>query len=360
MRGFTYQPSPVRVVFGEGAAGALPDELGRLRLHRPVIISTPGQAATVRELTAAYTHRIAGYLPQAVAHVPAAVVEGARTAVRDLRADGLVAIGGGSAIGLAKAIARADGLPIVAVPTTYAGSEMTPIWGLTEDGVKKTGRDPRVLPRTAIYDPDLTRALPPGVAGPSGLNALAHAVEALYAPDRSPPVDLLAEEGIRALGEALPALVTAPDADLRARALYGAWLCGTCLGSTAMSLHHKLCHVLGGAFDLPHAGLHAVLLPYVMAYNAGHAPDADATVARALRADSGAAGLHRLAVAVGAPPSLRALGMRAADLEHAAGLATRDAYANPRPLTRAGVRDLLQAAFDGASPRPGVPPSLAV
>ncbi|GAA4719590.1 maleylacetate reductase [Phytohabitans rumicis] len=349
MLDFTYEPAPVRVVFAAGAVAALPDECDRLGLRRPVVVCTPGQAGTVRELTAGYADRVAGYLPRAVMHVPVAVADDARAAVRDLDADGLVAFGGGSAVGLAKAVALTEGLPILAVPTTYAGSEMTPVWGLTEAGVKRTGRDPRVRPRTVIYDPDLTRALPAGVAGPSGMNALAHAVEALYAPDRSPPIELLAREGIRALGTALPALVAAPDDEHRAQALYGAWLCGTCLGGTAMSLHHKLCHVLGGTFDLPHAGAHAVILPHALAYNAAHAPDADAAVARALGepGGAGAAALHRLAAAAGAPRSLAALGMREQDLDRAADLATRDPYANPRPVTRAGVRTLLQHAYDG-------------
>ncbi|WP_238009961.1 maleylacetate reductase [Dactylosporangium sp. AC04546] len=354
MTSFVHEPLPVRVVFGPGSAVGLQAELDRLDLRRPVLISTPGQAAAARSLAAAF----AGHLPTAVMHVPAAVAGDAAGAVRDLAADGLVAYGGGSATGLAEAVARDTGLPIVAVPTTYAGSEMTPIWGVTDGGVKRTGRDPRVLPRTVLYDPDLTAALPAQVAAASGLNALAHAVEALYAPDRSPVVTLLAEAAIGALGRALPRLVTAPDAASRTEALYGAWLCGTCLGSTTMGLHHKLCHVLGGTFGLPHAGVHAVILPYALAYNATHAPGADAAVARALGQEGGqegghhdgAAALHHLARAVGAPRSLADLGLRAEDLDEAATLAGRDAYPNPRPITAAGLRELLRQAYEGRPP----------
>jgi maleylacetate reductase len=209
-------------------------------------------------------------------------------------ADCCVAVGGGSTVGLAKAIALTSGLPILAVPTTYAGSEMTPIWGLTAGGAKQTGRDARVLPRTVIYDPELTLGLPPRVAGPSGMNALAHCVEALYAPDTSPIVQLMAEEGIRALAAALPAIRVEP-ADLRARAgaLYGAWLAGAALGTVSMGLHHKLCHTLGGSFGLPHAETHAVVLPYAAAYNRAAAPEAMSRAARALGATDAPGALFR-------------------------------------------------------------------
>jgi alcohol dehydrogenase class IV len=257
----------------------------------------------------------------------------------------------GSAIGLAKAIALELGLPIVAVPTTYAGSEMTQIWGITEGGEKRTGRDPRVLPRTVIYDPALTLSLPARVAGPSGINAIAHCVEALYAPNVNPIIALMAEEGIRALAGSLPTVVHNPsDLDARAQALYGAWLAGTALGAATLGLHHKLCHTLGGSFNLPHAEVHTVILPHAAAYNASAAPAALARAGRALGTADAPGAIFDLAVALGAPTALRDIGMRADDLAAAADLATRNHYPNPAPVTREGVRRLLDDAFYGRRP----------
>jgi maleylacetate reductase len=222
----------------------------------------------------------------------------------------MVAIGGGSTIGLGKAIALESGLPIIAVPTTYAGSEMTPIYGITEAGVKKTGRDLRVLPRTVLYDPELSQHLPVGMSVVSGINAIAHAAEGLYAQDGNPVMSLMAEEGIRALAQGLRGIHRAP-ADMAARSacLYGAWLCGSVLGHVGMSLHHKLCHTLGGSFNLPHAETHTVVLPHALAYNASAAPQAMARIAAALGAPDAATGMFDLARELGAPTALRDIGM---------------------------------------------------
>jgi alcohol dehydrogenase class IV len=261
------------------------------------------------------------------------------------RIDGTVAIGGGSAIGLGKAIAWRKDLPQIAVPTTYAGSEMTDILGETADGAKTTRRDPKIQPETVIYDPDLTRSLPQSLAATSGINAIAHAVEALYAKDGNPVTSMMAEEGIRALASALPRLE-----DARGEALYGAWLCGAVLGTSAMALHHKLCHVLGGSFGMPHAETHTVILPHATAYNAPAAPQAMARIARALAAESAAAGLFDLARSLGAPLSLEQLGFRQADLVRAAEIAVANPYWNPRDVTREGVLQVLEDAFHGRRP----------
>jgi maleylacetate reductase len=300
--------------------------------------------------------RAAGIYDQAVMHVPLETAVAARAAARRLHADCCVAVGGGSTIGLGKAIALTDDLPIIAVPTTYAGSEMTPIWGLTAGGLKQTGRDRRVLPRTVIYDPVLTITLPAAVAGPSGINAIAHCVEALYAPDGNPIIGLLAEEGIRALAASLPVVVREP-ANLAARgeALYGAWLAGTALGAVSMGLHHKLCHTLGGTYNLPHAEVHTVILPHAAAYNRAAAPDAMRRVARALGVEDAARGIFDLAAALGAPTALRRIGMPAEALDQAAEIAVRDPYRNPAPVTREGVRALLEAAYHGRRPAPVTP-----
>jgi alcohol dehydrogenase class IV len=219
--------------------------------------------------------------------------------------------------------------------------------------VKKTGRDRRVLPRTVIYDPMLTRSLPPGVSGPSGINAMAHCIEGLYALEGNPITALMAAEGIRALARALPTVVRAPgNVDARADALYGAWLAGIVLGTTAMGLHHKLCHTLGGTFNLPHAEVHTVILPHATAYNRAAASEAMQRAADALGADDAAEGVFDLIVKIGAPTSLRDIGMPFDGLDLAARLATENQYPNPRPVAYAPIRELLEQAYYGH--RPGV------
>ncbi|WP_060886908.1 maleylacetate reductase, partial [Streptomyces caniscabiei] len=293
----------------------------------------------------------AGVFAQAGQHVPVEVADEAVRAARSAGADGCVAVGGGSAVGLGKAIALRTELPLIAVPSTYSGSEMTPVWGLTEHGVKRTGRAPSVLPRSVVYDPELTLTLPVPLSVTSGINAVAHAAEALYAPDASPLVSLMAQEGARAMAGALPDVAADPgDLEARGRALYGAWLCGTALGATTMGLHHKLCHVLGGTFGLPHAETHTVVLPYALAYNAPAAPEALAALARALTTDDAPRALWDLSGRLGAPRSLAELGLTEADLATAAAQVTAQAYANPRPITRAGALEILRAAHTGARP----------
>ena len=367
-RGFSVAPMPARVEFGAGALARLPGLVDALGARRARVVASPGRGGALAERVAALLGgRVAGVDRSAAMHVPAPVAAAAAEGAARAGADLVVAVGGGSAIGLAKAIALAGGPPILAVPTTYSGSEMTPIWGITRDGAKETGRDERVRPRAVLYDPTLTLDLPPRVAGPSALNAAAHCVEALYAPDASPVVALLAAEGLRALAASAPRVVRTP-ADLAARteALHGAWLAGLALGASTMGLHHKLCHVLGGSFGLPHAETHAVVLPHAVAYNAPAAPGAMAVAARALGVANDEAedhasaalrvprALHALladvAAAAGAPTSLRELGLGESDLDRAADLAVARAYPNPRAVERDAVRALLARALDGAPP----------
>ncbi len=352
MRNFVHQSYPARVVFGVGALDSLPEEVARLGAEKVLVLGTPGRRGGAEEMAARLGGRSVGIFDQAVMHVPIETARAARAEARRLGADCCLALGGGSTIGLAKAIALESGLPIVAVPTTYSGSEMTTIWGMTEGGVKTTGRDPRVLPRTVIYDPSLTLSLPGSVAGPSGMNAAAHCVEALYAADANPITSLMAEEGLRALAESLPRVIEAPsNLDARAEALYGAWLAGAALGAVAMAIHHKLCHALGGSFNLPHAEVHTVILPHAAAYNRDAAPEAMARIARALGCDDAPGGLYDLAVSLGAKVALEDIGMRQEDLDQAAEIATRNPYLNPRPVTLEGVRALLDEAFRGRPPR---------
>jgi len=376
---FVFEARLPRVVFGAGSLARLGAEIEAMGARRALVLSTPEQAASARRIAEMLGERAAGVFAGAVMHVPIESAREARAEAQRLGADCAVAIGGGSTTGLGKAIAltvdagppqgdgappwgadaqrrggsMSSGLPILAIPTTYAGSEMTPIYGITERGEKKTGRDARVMPKTVIYDPELTVTLPAGLSVTSGLNAIAHAAEGLYAHDGNPIVGLMAEDGIRALARALPLIQRSPtDLEARSDALYGAWLCGVVLGQVAMGLHHKLCHTLGGSFNLPHAETHAVVLPHALAYNAEAAPRAMAAIARALDDASGnaPAAVQRLAFTLGAPTSLKALGMPAQGLDRAADLAAKTPYPNPRALERGALRALLQRAYDGAAP----------
>lgn len=354
MESFVFGGLPVRVVFGAGAFDALPAELDRLGTRRVLLIATPSQASQAGRIASALGARLVARETHIIQHVPAEQMEATAALAARVGADCLVALGGGSAIGLAKAVALRTALPIVAIPSTYSGSEMTPIYGISEGGAKRTGRDASVLAKTVLYDPDLTLGLPPHLSAMSGLNAIAHAVEGLYAEDANPLTSIFAEEGIRALGRGLPRVVECPD-DRAARAdcLYGAFLCGAVLGGVGMSLHHKLCHTLGGSFGLPHAETHAVVLPQVVAFNAPAVPAAMARVAVALGSAEAASGIHALGARLGVPAGLRALGLRREDLDRAAALATENPYFNPRPFDRHDVRAVLEAAWEGRPPGPG-------
>ena len=350
---FSYHALPMRVSFGPGRSGRLADEVDVLELKRVLVLSTPEQEGLATRIAEALGSRSAGVYPKARMHVPIETAHAAREAARDRGADGCVAVGGGSTIGLGKAIALTHGLPIVAVPTTYAGSEMTPVWGLTEHGVKRTGRDPAVLPRSVVYDPELTLTLPVGMSVTSAMNALAHAVEGLYAPDASPIVSLMAEEGARGIIEALPRLAAdGRDLEARSRALYGSWLCGAVLGATTMSLHHKLCHVLGGTFDLPHAEVHTILLPHVVAFNAPASQAMRGCMERVLATGEPAAALWELARSLGAPTALADIGMDERDLVRVVDAVLNEPYANPRPPSADDLRSLLNRAQHGERPKP--------
>jgi alcohol dehydrogenase class IV len=352
MRSFAYSANPARVVFGVGALAHLGREIEALGAKKALVLSTPEQRESAERVAQLLGPRAAGVFDRAVMHVPMDTAREARALARRLGADCAVAIGGGSTTGLGKAIALDSGLPILAIPTTYAGSEVTPIYGITEGGLKKTGKDARVLPRTVIYDPELTLGLPVGLSITSGINAIAHAAEGLYAADANPVMDLLAEEGIAALGRALPAIRKEPqNIDARSDALYGAWLCGTVLGNVGMALHHKLCHTLGGSFNLPHAETHTIVLPHALAYNAAAAPQAMRMIAQALGGASAAQAVFDLAKDNGAPVALRDIGMKQADVDRACEIALQNQYPNPRPLEHGAIRQLLQDAFDGNRPR---------
>ena len=351
VRDFVHRTVEQRVVFGGGTRQQIAEEARLAGITRAMVVSTAGQAPRAHELATLLGNRCQLRFPHARMHTPVPVTDEAVALAAEHHIDGIVAVGGGSAIGLAKAIAlRTDAVQIV-LPTTYSGSEMTDIVGQTAGGVKQTARDPKVLPEVIVYDVELTSTLPARVSVTSGANAMAHAIEGLYAEHSDPLIALIAEEGIRALASALPRFSQVlDDMPARAEALYGAWLCGMVLGATSMALHHKLCHVLGGTFDLPHAETHAVLLPHTIAYNAPAAPAAMARAARALGTDDVPARLFDLVRDGGAPTSLRALGLPGDALDRATDMALLNPYWNPRPLERDGIRALLEDAWHGRHP----------
>jgi alcohol dehydrogenase class IV len=341
---FIFTGLPTRVIFGNGRMSETKAEAERLGMKAPMIVTGRQQAA----LGASLAKRLgAAHFDGARMHTPTDVTDRAMAFFAARQADGVIALGGGSSIGLGKALALRTGCPQIAIPTTYAGSEMTPILGETADGVKTTKRDPKIQPETVIYDPDLTVSLPLAMSATSGINAIAHAVEALYAKDGNPVISLMAEEGIRALASALPDVT-----NQRSEALYGAWLCGAVLGVAGMALHHKLCHVLGGSFNLPHAETHTVILPHATAFNAAATPQAMNAIARALGEEDAAMGLHKLAKRLNAPVSLKELGMNEKDLPRAVELAIANPYWNPQAVTEQGIARLLDNAFHGRQPAP--------
>ncbi len=353
MEAFDYTPLQGRVVFGQGTLARIADEVQLLGCRRPFVMSdahhVEGAAARVLQLLG---DQVAGFSTEAAMHTPVDVTERVLERVHAGAPDCLVSLGGGSTTGLSKALALRTGLPQIVIPTTYAGSEATPILGQTEQGRKTTLRSPRVLPRTIVYDIDLTLGMPVHLSVVSGMNAMAHAVEALYARDGNPITSMLAEQGIAALARALPVIAAdTRNAGARSDALFGAWACGNCLGTVGMALHHKLCHTLGGSFDLPHAETHTVILPQVAAFNAVSAPQALQRVARALGVDKAGAGLFDLAESLGAPTTLKAIGMSESDLDKAAEIATSAPYWNPRAVDKGAIRTLLDDAYHGRRPR---------
>jgi maleylacetate reductase len=349
---FEHENLPQRAVFASyEAANRVADEVARLGGTRVMAIVGQAEAAiaepVLRPLPVTVHHT------EVVMHVPVEVAERARTVATENDVDVLVSIGGGSTTGLAKAVALTTGLPIVAVPTTYAGSEATNVWGLTEGSRKTTGVDVRVLPRAIVYDASLMLSLPVGMSVASGLNAMAHCVDSMWAPRVDPIDQALALDGIRAINHGLPQVVEDPKAiEGREQTLYGAYLSAVAFASAGSGLHHKICHVLGGMYNLPHAQTHAVVLPYVLAFNAPSVPDLEQRMAAAFVSDSASAGLQRLREQVKAPHALRDYGLREGEIPAAAeAILSVAPESNPTPVTITNLQELLHAAWEGGDLR---------
>jgi alcohol dehydrogenase class IV len=351
MQPFVFNALPGRVIFGSGTLSQVGDEIRGLGCSRALVLSTPQQQTQAKRLAAQLGDLAVGVYANATMHTPTDVTFHALQFFRETEADCVVALGGGSTIGLAKAIALNTDVPQIVIPTTYAGSEATPIIGQTENGIKITQKTLKVLPEVIVYDVDLTLGLPAEMSVTSGLNAIAHAVEALYAKDANPLISMLAEQGIAAIARALPRIIKNPeDREARSDALYGAWACGVCLGAVGMSIHHKLCHTLGGTFNLPHAQTHTAVLPHAAAYNLDAAPAAMARIAAALGVDNAPRGLFDLAKSLGVPTSLAELGLKEADLAKATDIACASPYWNPRAIEPKAIGELLANAWAGNRP----------
>ncbi|KAI9159179.1 Maleylacetate reductase [Paramyrothecium foliicola] len=351
---FEYHSSPSNVIFGSGTIARLPGLFQKKGLRRPIILSTPFQVQQAEAITEIFGGNVAGIFSDATMHTPVEVTERAISAASDMKADSVVSIGGGSTIGLGKAVSFRTGLYHVTIPTTYAGSEVTPILGETMAGVKQTRTHPRILPGMVIYDVNLTMTLTVNMSFASGINAIAHAVEALYSQNSNPIINMFAQKGVQSLAEALPQLAEdAQNESARCQALYGAWLCGVCLGNGGMSLHHNLCHTLGGSFNLPHAETHTVMLPHVLAYNAPKIPKALTLLAAVLPDSDGDAveGFNKLLRRLGVERRLEALGLLEDDIDKAADIAVSKQYWNPREIQREDVRELIRRAWAGEEAR---------
>lgn len=351
MRPFKHVVQGQRLLFGTGhSAQNLRDEIERIGACRVMLIAASSEKV-IAQLVAADVEVALNYDDVAM-HVPLGKAAKAREVAADAGVDLLVSVGGGSTTGLAKAIALTSGIPIIAVPTTYAGSEATNVWGLTEQNRKTTGSDDRVLPISVIYDAAHTVSLPVDMSVASGMNALAHCVDSMWAPRANPIITALATEGISALGKALPAIVSDPSAiEGREQALYGTYLSGVAFSSAGSGLHHKICHVLGGLYNLPHAETHAALLPYVLSFNASAVPDAERRIANALGVPTAVEGLLTLRRAISTPMALSDLGLERSSLTEAAtAIMPAVPASNPRSITMTELTGLLEAAWAGADP----------
>ena len=354
MKSFNYKALPINVHFGRGRFKEVKEILKEYQFSSVLIITTAGQAAQGQKLAEQLGHICVGVHAKAIMHVPVAIAEEAIHEVQRLKVDCCLALGGGSTIGLAKAIALKTSIPIVAVPTTYAGSEMTAVYGLTENRVKTTGKDLKVLPKVVIYDPELSLRLPPKISACSGMNAMAHAVEALYAQDKNPIITMMALDAIRALKDALPVIVEdTQNIEAREKATYGAWLAGICLGSVDMAIHHKICHTLGGTYNLPHAEAHAISLAYSVHYNRNADIEAMTQLACALGGtDHQQVGhlIYQLNQKLNIPMALKDIGLPEDGPQTVTRIVCDSPYYNPRAYEYAELEQLMQRAYMGLPP----------
>ena len=346
---FVYQNPATRVVFGSGAIEDLAAEAARARMARMLVLCSAGRKQQAASLAQSLGVACVGICDVAVPNMPRDAFDIVVAQLKETQADGLVAVGGGSPIGLCKAVAASTRLPFIAVVTTLSGSEMSPKWALGRGAGRAGGSDDRALPTVAIYDPVLTLGLPPRVIAASGMNAMAHAVETLYGEDTNPVIQTLAEDAIARLARSLPETVANPaNVAARSEALYGAWLAANFRSTTC--IHHVIAQQVRQLFDLDHAQTHAVVLPYAVAFNAPAIPDAMRRLERALKTADPAGALYDLNVKIGLPTSIADVGMPRERLADAVDVVMRMPGYNPRPVARADVERILQRALAGERP----------
>ncbi|WP_037451112.1 maleylacetate reductase [Skermanella stibiiresistens] len=351
--GDIYNALPPRVVFGVGASDRVGEEVDRLGAKRALVLSTPGRSGMAERVVERLGGRCVGLMPEAISQVPIELLHRTRAKARGMDVDCLVSVGGGASIGLGKGIALDLDVPVITVPTTYSGSEMTGFCGITIEGVKRMHQSLRMLASTVIYDPALSVSLPVAVSAASALNALAHCVDVIYVPTASPVIIQAAGEGARAILDALPRVARQPD-DLEARAdlLYGAYLAGAAL-TGGFALQHGLAHVLGGTYGVPHGLSHSLVLPHVTAYNARFAPAGMAKLAASMGVTDVAGAIFDMTKAVGLPIRLTEVGFDGGAIDEAARITVEtDNGLNPGPVTVEAVRGILEAALAGRRPEP--------
>jgi maleylacetate reductase len=350
---FTYTPLAIKVCFGNGRFQELGNIASDYQLNRILVLSTDSDRAKAlaEKAGAQLEGRLVGYFDGCLEQVPTDNARKVQALADHLDVDGVVCVGGGSTIGHGKAVALTREIKLIHVVTTYSGSEMTISQGFQQDGVKRHTHDARMQADCVIYDPELTTSLPASVSGPSGMNAMAHSVEALYGNYANPISNLLAMSGISALATALPKVVKNPN-DLNARgdALYGAYMSGVSL-SAGMALHHQVAHVLGGSFAIPHAIAHTLALPHTIAYNRQAVPMAMDQLARSLTSEDGPTGLYDLSCSLDINMRLSDYGFDAQHIDHAISLILDDPKDNPRPLERSALHTMFADIVAGTTPR---------
>ena len=346
-----FNATPARVIFGAGSSATVRDEVIHLDRRRALVVSTPGRKAMAEQVAARLGDRAIGILPKAISQVPIELAREGRAAAREAGADCIIAIGGGASIGLAKGISLELALPIINIPTTYSGSEMTAFCGITINGVKIMHESRNMLAHTVIYDPELSMGLSPHNSAASALNALAHCVDGIYVTSSTPIHQLAAIEGARVVVNGVRGVWNNPSSiEARSELLYGAYLAGAALAG-GFALQHGLAHTLGGSYKVPHGNAHAVSLPYVTAYNTAFAQEGVGAVARSLSTDNLAGTIHDLLRELELPVKLPDVGIERKELERVAKITVdTDNGLNPGPLTFEAVHGIVEAAFAGERP----------
>lgn len=356
-----------QIVFGAGSVGRLGELLRGLGARRALLVTTAGRhdsadGATVRD---ALGRNLISTFAEVTSHVPAPLVQAAMLQARRDGVDAVVSFGGGSCADLAKAVcffteqeagtpgasyADRPALPHVAVPTTYSGAELTPFFGMTDPTTrqKSGGGGPTIAPMAAVYDPELTLSTPARVSAETGMNALAHCVEAAWSPSRTPEAEAIALAGARRIYAALPEVVDDPAAvDGRARMLQGAVLGGRCLQNGSMGVHHGLSQLVGGRTGISHGLANAMILPHAIRFNADAVPTAVGALAGAMGVDDLAGAVADLVVRVGLPVGLGQCGVTEDDLDAVARLSQSNpnVLANPAAVSEADARAILASAY---------------